>query len=505
MSSTAQTPTGGRDGAPDPGRGPALTEDGLAQGLRSRHTRMIAVGGAIGVGLFLGSGSGISQAGPALILAYAVVGVFIFIIMRALGELLMYRAVSGSFAEYARELLGPAWGFVTGWGYWITWALIGMTELTAVGIFMQFWFPDLPQGVTALVALVALVVLNMAKVGVFGEAEFWFASIKVITIVGLIVAGLVVTIGNVGPAGDQAGFSNLTGLDVAGTAGGFLPFGILGLLAGIQIAVFSYQGAELLGMAASETQNRRKVLPKAINSVPFRIILFYVGSLAVLMSVIPWTEFSSDESPFVQALGQIGIPAAASIMNFVVITSALSSCSAGGLYSNARLLLRMSKDGIAPEAFGRTNSFHVPAAGVIASGAMMLFGVLLNFLVPEDAFSYLLAICTLFALWTWGVIIASLMAYRRKVARGEATASAFPLPGAAVLAPLTLAFLGFVVVLMAFDESARLALIAAPFWAAALIGGYVISRRFNPRHAEYVELSSRPVVADRDEDETARA
>lgn len=473
-----------------------LTSDGLAAGLRSRHTRMIAVGGAIGVGLFLGSGAGISVAGPSIILAYAIVGVFIYIIMRALGEMLMYRVVSGSFAEYAREFLGPAYGFITGWGYWITWTLIGMTELTAVSIFMQFWFPDLPQWVTVLGALIALVCLNLAKVGVFGEAEFWFASIKVIAIIGLIVAGLIVTIFHVGPAGGTASFGNLFGLDVAGTQGGFFPFGVIGVLFAIQIAVFSYQGAELLGMAAAETQNRKTVVPKAINSVPFRIILFYVGALTVLMSVIPWNQFSASESPFVQALGSIGIPAAASIMNFVVITSALSSCSSGALYSNARLLMRMSRDGIAPRRFGKTNNFHVPAAGVIASGAMMLFGVVLNFLVPEQAFAYLLAICTLAALWTWGVIVASLIAYRRKRARGEVGASTFPMPGAKVLAPLTLVFLAFVVVLMALDDNARLALYAAPLWAGALIAGYFMSKKFNPRHAEYLALSSQQMEAD---------
>ena len=467
--------------------------EGLAEGLHSRHVRMIAVGGAIGVGLFLGSGAGIALAGPSLILAYAVVGAFIFIIMRALGELLLYRPVAGSFAEYAREFLGPAFGFVTGWGYWITWSLIGMTELTAVSLFMRFWFPDLPQWVTVLTALVLLVLLNLARVGVFGEAEFWFASIKVVTIIGLIVIGLVVTVFHVGPAGQSAGFENLFALAVPGTEGGFFPYGVTGFLIGMQIAVFSYQGAELLGMAAAETQNRRTVLPKAINSVPFRIAIFYVGSLGVLMAVVHWTEFSGDTSPFVQALDRVGIPAAASIMNFVVITSALSSCSSGALYSNARLLMKMSRDGIAPRRFGRVNRSHVPANGVFASAAVMLAAVVLNLIVPAQAFSFLLAICTLAALWTWGVIIVSLLAYRRRLARGEAGPSKFPLPGGRWLAWLTLAFLAGIVVIMAFDENSRPALLAAPLWAAILVGGYFLSKRFNPRHAMYVALSDMAV------------
>lgn len=462
-----------------------LTEDGLAQGLHSRHTRMIAVGGAIGVGLFLGSGAGIEVAGPSLIIAYALVGAFIFVVMRALGEMLLYRPVSGSFADYAREFLGPAYGFVTGWGYWITWGLIGMTEITAAGIFVQYWFPAFPQWATALIALLVLVLLNLAKVGVFGEAEFWFASIKILAILGLITGGLVVIFFGVGPAGDTASFGNLFGLEVAGTAGGFLPFGVMGLLFAIQIAVFSYQGSELVGMTAMETRDRDRTLPKAINSVPLRIILFYVGALAVLMSVAPWHQFSSEQSPFVQALVQIGVPAAAGILNFVVLASALSSCSAGALYSNARLLKRLSDDGIVPRRFGTVSSNHVPAAGVLASGAFMLFGVALNAIVPKQAFEYLLAICSLAALWTWGVILACHIAYRRQVAAGKRPASLFPLPGARFLAPAGIAFLGAVVVLMALDESARIALYALPLWAAVLVSGYFLSKRFNPRHDEF--------------------
>lgn len=467
-----------------------LNADGLAEGLNARHINMLAIGGAIGVGLFMGSGAGIKTAGPAIVLAYAVVGFFIFVVMRALGELLMYRVASGSFAEYAREFLGPMMGFITGWAYWITWSLIGMSELTAVGLFMHFWLPGLPQWVTALVALAALVLLNLAHVGVFGEAEFWFASIKVITVVALIILGLVVTVFHVGPAGDSAGFDNLFNLEVAHTAGGFFPYGIGGFLLGLQIAVFSYQGSELFGMAAAETKNRRKVLPHAINNVPIRILIFYVGALTVLMCVVKWTEFSGATSPFVEALEQIGIPAAASIMNVVIITSALSSCSSGALFSNARLLMRMSRDGIAPKAFGATNKNHVPAKAVFASAAMMVLGVILNYFVPEKAFTFLMSICTLAALWTWCVIIASLIGYRRRLAKGIVVPSAFPLRGAKVLLPLTLVFFAMIVVIMFFDADARFALFSFPVWAVILVGGYYMSKRFNRRHVNYVELSA---------------
>lgn len=448
-----------------------LNEEGLALGLSKRHIRMIAIGGAIGVGLFLGSGKGISYAGPAIIGVYAFTGVFIFIIMRALGELLMYRPVTGSFAEYAREFLGPAYGFITGWGYWITWTIIGMAELTAAGIFVKFWLPDMPQYLTALIALVALVCLNLVKVGFFGEAEFWFASIKVVTILALIIGGAVALIFNVGTAGRDGAISNLW------SHGGVAPQGLLAVLLAFQIVVFSYQGVELIGMAASEARSREKVLPAAINSVPWRVGIFYVGTLIVLLSLFPWDQFNASQSPFVKGFTQIGLPAAASIMNFVVLASALSSCSAG-LFSNGRLLKKLASDGVAPKMFAETSKEHVPAKAIIASGTLMLIGVLINAVVPEKAFVYISSVASLGAIWCWGVIIACHLVYRKRVARGQAPASSFRLPWAKPLCWATLVFLAFVTILLAFDEGQRVALYALPVWAAILVGGYHLHRGF---------------------------
>lgn len=461
---------------------------GLVQGLKSRHIMMLAVGGSIGVGLFMGSGAGIVASGPSLILAYACVGFVIFVVLRSLGEMLLYRTVPGSFAEYAKEFLGPVFGFVTSWGYWITWSLIGMSELTVVAQLAHAWIPDVPQWAIVGVALAGLVLLNMARVGVFGEAEFWFASIKVVAIVGVIALGVAVCVFHVGPAGPDAGFSNLFGSHSLAGESGFFPHGFWGFLLGLKIAVFSYQGSELIGMSATEAQDRETVLPKATNSVPFRILLFYVGSMTVLMSVVPWHEFSASQSPFIQVLDNIGVPMAATIMNIVVITSALSSCSSGALYSNARLLMRMSQTGIAPRTFNEVNTSHVPAKGVLASAAMMVFGVLLNAIVPEQAFSYLLSICTLAALWTWSVIILSHMAYRRRVKEGAVRASTFRLPAAGILGGLCLAFFALIVVIMAIDPSSRLTLLGIPLWAGILLLGYrfhvVSSRRREVKQAQ---------------------
>jgi AAT family amino acid transporter len=466
-----------------------VTDEGLKKGLHKRHVRMIAIGGAIGTGLFLGSGKAISSAGPALIAVYAVTGLFIFIIMRALGELLLYRPVSGSFAEYAREFLGPSYGFITGWGYWITWTVIGMAELTAAGIYINYWFPAIPQYLSALVLLVALVLLNLIAVGAFGEAEFWFASIKVLAILALLVGGAAVMIFSVGPAGEQGSLVNLW------SHGGVAPHGWLTVLLAFQIVVFAYQGVELIGMAAAECKDHETVLPKAINSIPWRIGFFYVGSLVVLLSLFPWNEFDGERSPFVQAFAHIGIPAAGGLMNFVVLTAALSSCSSG-LYSNGRLLKRLAVDGLAPARLGAVSRRHVPALGVLASGAVMLIGVLVNYLVPKEAFGYITSVATLGGIWCWGVIVVCHLVYRRRVSRGEAAPSPFRLPSATVGCWAVLGFLAVVTVLLAFDASNRVALYTLPVWAVLLVGGYLIYGRRSMRRAAGEVREPAPVGQD---------
>jgi len=442
-----------------------LTEDGLKQGLNTRHIRMIAIAGAIGTGLFLGAGKGLHDIGPALIGVYAFVGVFIFIIMRALGELLIYRPVTGSFAEYAKEFLGPLYGFITGWGYWATWTVIGMAELTAAGIYINKWFPSIPGWTTALVMLVALTTLNLIAVAAFGEAEFWFASIKVLAIMALIIGGtaaMIFGLGHVGQSGSPANIYN---------HGGLVPNGWYKVLMAIQMVIFAYQGVELIGMAAAETKNREQVLPKAINSIPIRVGVFYIGSLLVLLSLFPWSNFSKGQSPFVQALGGIGVSRAGDIMNFVVLTSCLSACSSG-LFSNGRLLKRLADDGMAPAGLGRTSRTHVPAIGVLTSAGFMLIGVWLNLAFPGKAFDYITSVATTGGVWCWGVIVACLLVYRRRVARGEAEPSSFRLPWATPLCWAVLVFLGVVTLLLGIDPDQRYALYALPIWAVVLVGGY---------------------------------
>src|ERR1700733_6275252 len=278
------------------------TQPQLSRNLRNRHIQLIAIGGTIGVGLFLGSARAIHNAGPALLIAYLLGGIAIFFIMRALGELLTYRPVAGSFATYAEEFCGPFAGFVTGWSYWFMWVLTAMAELTAIGIYVRYWFPDVPQWLPALVALGALYGTNLLAVRVFGELEFWFALVKVVTIVALIVAGLAVIFLHVGELGSTASFANLY------THGGFLPFGLLGVLLTLQIVMFAYSGVELIGVTAGEAQNPAVVLPRATNGIILRILIFYLGALLVIMSVVPWNELSPEMSPFVFVFAKLGVP-----------------------------------------------------------------------------------------------------------------------------------------------------------------------------------------------------
>ncbi|MGJ7915373.1 amino acid permease [Massilia sp. LXY-6] len=441
----------------------------LERGLKDRHIQLIAIGGAIGVGLFLGSAKAISKAGPALLLTYAFAGLAIFFIMRALGELLIHCPVAGSFATYAEEYVSPWAGFVTGWTYWFTWIVTGMAELTAVGVYFHYWFPDIPQWIPALVTLVVLYGTNLVAVKVFGEMEFWFALVKVVTIVAMLVIGLAVILFHLGDLGKTASFSNLW------SYGGFAPMGMVGVVLTLQIACFAYTGVELIGVTAGEAKNPERVLPHAINSVTWRILIFYIGALVVIMSLVPWNELNPNMSPFVTVFEKIGIPAAAGIINFVVITAAASSCNSG-IFSTGRMLYTLAQFKQAPAAFGKVSKSHVPAAAITLSAAFMLVGVALNYLVPEQVFTYVTSVATVGAVWTWGIIVWAHRKYRQAVKQGRAGAVSFRMPCAPWANWFVLGFLALVVVFLGLDAGTRVALYVAPVWFALLTAGYLISK-----------------------------
>ena len=448
----------------------------LSRRLRSRHIQLIAIGGTIGVGLFLGSARAIHNAGPALVLAYALGGIAIFFIMRALGELLTYRPVAGSFATYADEFCGPFAGFVTGWSYWFAWIATAMAELTAIGVYVRWWLPAVPQWLPALVALLALYGSNLLAVRMFGELEFWFALIKVVTIVALIVSGVVVLVFHVGDLGAGASFSNLW------SHGGLLPYGVGGMLLTMQIVMFAYVGVELIGVTAGEAEDPKVVLPRATNGIILRILIFYIGALIVIMALVPWNELSPSVSPFVFVFEKLRVPAAAGLINLVVITAASSSCNSG-LFSTGRMLWSLAQRGHGPRPFARLSPRHVPAAGIHASAAVMLLGVALNYMVPERVFIWVTSVALVGTFWTWGIILVSHLNYRRAVLAGRVPAAPFRMPGAPFANWAVLAFLVAVSALLWRDPDNRVALYVAPVWFGLLTIGYLASKSRAPQKA----------------------
>ncbi|MEV0335142.1 amino acid permease [Nocardia sp. NPDC050717] len=452
---------------------PAADSEGYARGLSPRTIQMIAIGGAIGTGLFYGAGAAIEQAGPSLILAYLAAGLAIFVIMRALGELLTYRPVSGSFAEYAHEFLGRFAGFATGWSYWAVWVSTCMAEITVAGKYVKYWF-DIPEWVTALVVLAVLFAANLISVRIFGEGEFWFSAIKVTAILAMIMIGIGVLVFGFGHAADPT-VTNLW------ADGGVFPHGFGQTLLVLQIVVFAYVGVELVGVTAGEARDPKTTLRKAINTLPFRIGLFYVGALVVIMSVASWRSFHAGRSPFVEVFEQIGIPAAAGIINFVLLTAALSSCNSG-IYSTGRMLRSLALRDEAPAKFAALSKQSVPFTGICASAGAMVIGVVVNVLSPDKAFAYITSVSTVGIIVVWSVILVCHIKYRAKVRAGELPASDYRLPGAPVTTWAALGFLGLVVVLLLWTEGGRTALVVGAVWAALVCAGYYAFGRRGVSH-----------------------
>lgn len=437
----------------------------LKRGLSNRHMQLIALGGSIGVGLFYGSSSTIQLAGPAVLLAYLIGGIIIFTIMRALGEMAVAEPVSGSFSTYANKYLGKFAGFLTGWTYWFMWVVVGMAELTVVGSYINYWFPAVPTWVTALVVLVVMTLINLANVKMYGEFEFWFAMIKVVAIVAMIIVGICIILFGVGNGGEPTGISNLW------EHGGFMPNGFEGLLMCFVLVMFSFGGVELVGVTAGEAKNPTKTVPKAINNIVWRILIFYIGALGVMMAIYPWDEVGSNGSPFVQIFDAIGIPAAAHIINFVVITAAMSAFNSG-LYGSGRMLYNLSLQHQGPKVFQKVSQNGTPVRGILFSSAMLLIAVVLNYIVPEEVFTYISAVATVAVVTSWTIILCTQIKFRKAKSKEEVSALQFKMPWHPISSYVALAFLLMVVVLMAFIPGMRVALYVAPVWFFILYIGY---------------------------------
>lgn len=466
----------------------------LNRHLTNRHIQLIAIGGAIGTGLFMGSGKTIHLAGPSILLVYIIIGVMLFFVMRAMGELLLSNLNYKSFIDFTTDLLGPAAGFYIGWTYWFCWIVTGIADLIAIAGYVEYFAPQIAAWIPAIVCILIFLILNLLTVKLFGEMEFWFAIIKIIAIVALIIMGgililyafkapITITLTNIWDV------DNFTLINVAKSSGvtaslaniwndgGFFPTGIGGFIAGFQIAVFAFVGIELVGATASEASDPIKTLPRAINAIPIRIILFYVLSLAVIMSVMPWRNISADESPFIMLFTFAGIPAAAAVIYFVVLTSAASSANSG-MFSTSRMLFGLATTRKAPSIFGRLSTNSVPANGLLFSCACLLPGAILLYFNNDGimhAFTLVTTLSTILFIFVWSLIIISYIAYRIK--RPELhQQSSYKMPGGLIMCYICLAFMIFLLIALAFKEDTRLALFFSPVWFIILgIGYWMIS------------------------------
>ncbi|MFH8463625.1 amino acid permease [Streptomyces sp. NPDC017991] len=401
----------GPEGPGGPGN-PAEPDGGLQAGLKNRHLSMIAIGGVIGAGLFVGSSSGIATAGPGILLSYALVGTMVVLVMRMLGEMSAANPTSGSFSAHADRALGRWAGFSIGWLYWFFWVVVLAIEATAGAVILESWVPAVPQWGWALIVMLVLTATNLGSVGSYGEFEFWFAGIKVVAIGAFIVIGGLAVFGVLpGADTDGAGLGNLT------EHGGFLPHGPGSILTGILLVVFSFMGSEIATLAAGESENPQRAVTKSTNSVIWRIGVFYLGSIFVVVTLLPWdSESIQKDGSYVAALNSLGIANAGEIMKFIVLTSVLS-CLNSGLYTASRMAFSLGRRGDAPKAFARTTGRGVPMPAILASVAFGFVAVFFNYEFPDSVFLFLVNSSGAVALFVWLVICLSQLRMRKIIER----------------------------------------------------------------------------------------
>lgn len=446
----------------------------LHRGLSNRHVQLMSIGGAIGTGLFMGAGKTISVSGTSILLTYAIIGFFVFFVMRAMGELLLSNLKYKSFSDFISDYIGPWAGFFTGWSYWMTWVVVTIADCTVVGGYLQFWYPNLPTWIPALGVLAILLALNLVAVRVFGELEFWFALIKVVAISALIITGLVmISISFVSPTGVEASLTHLV------ADGAVFPHGITGFFAGFQIAVFSFVGIELIGATAAEAKDPKVTIPRAINSVPLRILIFYILSIACIISVSSWAGVAADKSPFVQLFVMAGLPAAAAIINMVVISSAMSSANSG-VFATSRMLFGMAAVGHGANFFHRLSQSSVPYVAILFSTCCMLLGLSVLYVIPEvmTAFTILSTVCAILCIFIWTMILVAYLVYRKSYPHLHEV-SKFKMPAGIVMSWLCLLFFAFIICLLTLESDTAKALSVMPLWFLMLT---IIYRRNAGKH-----------------------
>ena len=448
-----------------------MDEEKLSRNLKSRHIQMIAIGGSVGVGLFLYSSKTIQLTGPSVLLNYAIIGILIYFVLRSLGEMAVENPVSGSFSAYASKYLSPAFGYITGWSYWFLWVFAVMGEITAIGMFMSYWIPPekVPGWCWALAALILITIINLTNVKLFGELEFWFALIKVVTILALIGIGTVLLILAVINNNDKIGISNLWKF------GGFFPKGIGSFIKTLGPVTVSFIGVESIGLTAGETKDPEKTLPNAINKVIFRVCIFYIGSLFVIMALFPWNNMNPEKSPFVLAFEKVGLKSAAGIINFVVLTASASACNSG-IFSSSRMALNLQSHGFAPKFLGKLNKKSIPTMSVLFSTFFMLIGVVLFKMFPDTAFHLICNIVCIAGIFIWGIILITQISFRKKLTPNQVANLKYK----SVLFPysnyICIIFLAFIIVLCAMNPEFKIAVLIVPIWIAFLFLSYLIQK-----------------------------
>ena len=441
----------------------------LERGLKPRHVEMIALGGTIGVGLFMGSASTIQTAGPSVLLCYALAGLVMFFIMRIMGEMLYLEPVTGSFATYGHKYICPFAGYLTAWCYWFLWVTVGLSEVTAVGIYVHFWFPDVPQWISALGGMLIVTLANMAAVKYYGEFEFWFAIIKVTTIVVMLVVGAMIILFGFGNNGVPLGFSNLW------SHGGFFPNGFGGMISAMCVVAAAFQGVELVGITAGEAQNPKETLRKATKNIVWRILIFYIGAIFVVITLYPWDELGMLGSPFVTTFAKVGVTSAAGIINYVVLTSALSGCNSG-IYSSGRMLYTLAENGQAPKFFGKLSSHGVPQHGIMVTLACLLFGVVLNYLIPDSKlFLYIYSASVFPGMVAWFVLAYSQKNFRKRWGEKAMAEHPFKSPLFPYANYFCLIFLVLVTIGMWVNPDTRMSLIAGWTFMIIVTAGYFLA------------------------------
>lgn len=439
----------------------------LKHGLSNRHIQLIALGGAIGTGLFLGISQSIKLAGPSVILGYAIAGLIAFFMMRQLGEMVVQEPVSGSFSYFANKYWGRFAGFMSGWNYWVLNVLVCMAELSAVGLYVQYWWPEIPTWMSALGFFILINVINLLHVKLFGEMEFWFSIIKILAIVAMIGFGsyLLAT----GSAGSQAAISNLWAL------GGFFPNGVSGLVMAMAAIVFAFGGIELFGITAAEARDPQQTLPKAVNQIIYRILIFYIFTLVVLLALFPWNQMAQGGSPFVMVFASLDSHGVATALNFVILTAAVSVYN-GTSYCSSRMLLGLAEQGNAPQFLKKINARGIPVNAVLISALVTALCVLLNYVFPEKAFGLLMMLVVAAIVINWVVISITHLKFRQSMQQQQQS-TLFPSLAYPFTNYLCIAFMLGILVIMSLTPDMRIAVYMIPAWVGCLSLAYWMKQR----------------------------